>query len=479
MKRTKILCTIGPASKDVATLTKMIKAGMNAVRLNFSHGTHLSHKKLISNIRKASKLLNIDIPILQDLQGPRIRVGILPDNGIYLKKGETVIFTTNKRYKDKFINKKIFVTYNNLHKDVKKGDIILINDGLIKVQVEKVFLRDIFAKVIVGGELFSHKGLNFPDTSLTISPITDKDIEDLEFGIKNNVDFVALSFVSCAKDITLLRQLIHNIENDLRLKPKESVKIIAKIERADAIKNLDEIIEAADGIMIARGDLGIEIEPERVPILEKMIIKKCLHYPKLVIVATQMLESMMENPRPTRAELSDVANAVIDHTDVVMLSGETAMGKYPVESVNMMSKIIKETESSPYDDIVLSKELRFGINNLSNAIGLISGILAKESDINAIFLAAKTWEAVQYISRFRPEIPLVVGMLDDRSIRQANLIWGVFSFKLRKVNNTKSLIKQGLDFIYNKNLVKRGQKVLCIIGDLGEEQDEVNFMKII
>lgn len=479
MKQTKILCTIGPASEKVGVLVKMMQAGMNAARLNFSHGTYKNHKVLLRNIRSAAKKTGKVITIVQDLQGPRIRVGKLPEGGVRLQKGKDYIFTTDIKYKDTYNNDKIFVTYNKLHLEIKKGETILISDGLIKLEVIKIKGKDIKARVKIAGVVKSNKGLNFPQTKLKISPITKKDREDLEFGLKNDIDWVAISFVGSADNIHELRRIINRTQKKLGLKPQHEVKIVPKIEKSEAIHNIDEIIEAADGIMIARGDLGIELAAQKVPILQKQIIKKCLEVAKPAIVATQMLESMMENPRPTRAEVSDVANAVIDHTDVVMLSGESAGGKYPIEAVDIMSKTIQEIEGSPYDDLVFNSNMEHDVTLPHEAVGLISGVMSHTEQIDAIFVASLSGKTARYISRFRPELPLYMGAVDKRVMRQMNLVWGVQPFYLGKALSSEQIYKKGIAFLKKNKKIKKGQRVFCIVGEPAGKSAGMNLVKII
>ena len=337
-KRTKIICTIGPASSSQETLTKLIKSGMNVARLNFSHGDHPDHARLIKNIKQVSKKLDQPIAILQDLQGPKIRTGVLPAEGVKIKEGQKIILTTKKN----FLPNQIPVTYNKLHQDIKAGERLLFDDGLMDAVVLKVRGMDIVCRVITGGTLLSHKGINLPDTDIGIKSITKKDEEDLEFGVIQNVDWIALSFVRTVNDVRHLKKLINKFQKKHNIKNNAPIKIIAKIEKAEAVKNIDDILTEVDGLMVARGDLGIEIPAENVPLVQKSLINKARANAKSVVVATQMLDSMIRNPRPTRAEVSDVANAVIDHTDAVMLSGETATGKYPVSAVQIMTKIIKK-----------------------------------------------------------------------------------------------------------------------------------------
>lgn len=479
MKRTKIVCTIGPASEKVSVLTDMMKSGMNVARLNFSHGTYKNHKLLIKNIRSAAKKVGTVITIMQDLQGPRIRVGKLPEEGVSLVKGKTYIFTTDIKYKDTYNNDKIFVTFRNLHKDLKKGHILLISDGLIKLEVTKIIKKDIYAVVKIAGTVKSNKGLNFPQTRLSISPITKKDKEDLLFGLQQNIDWVALSFVSSAKDIRTLRRIIRQKERLLNLAPAHEVKIIPKIEKHEAIEHIDEIIEEADGIMIARGDLGIELPPYKVPILQKQIIRKCMAAAKPVVVATQMLESMIENPRPTRAEISDVANAVIDHTDAVMLSGETAGGKYPQEAVRVMADTVSEIEASPYDDVLFNSEMEHAISLSCEAIGLVAGVVSHTQQIDAIFVASLSGRSARYISRYRPELPVYMGAIDERVIRQMNLSWGIEPFKLAQCKSGDEIIKKGVAYLKRYKKVETGNKILCIVGEPVGVEGGMNIVKVI
>ncbi len=333
MKRTKIVATIGPASEKKAVLSKMIKNGMDIARLNFSHGSYQNHAMLIKNIRAVAKQQHRKIPILQDLQGPKIRIAELR-KPLTAKKNQTV--TIGKDFDLDF----------DISSTVKKGERILIEDGLIELRVSKVVKDQITCKVITGGSIQSHKGVNLPDSKISFPVITEKDISDLQFGLKHGVNYVALSFVRDPKDITALKKLIKKYLPTR----KKSPLIVAKIERPEAVKNIKTIIKQADVIMVARGDLGVEMPDWDVPVIQKDIIALCRKAKKPVIVATQMLDSMIRNPRPTRAEVSDVANAVIDRADAVMLSGETATGKYPVEAVTEMRLIIEDTEASPYDD---------------------------------------------------------------------------------------------------------------------------------
>lgn len=472
-KRTKIVCTIGPVSEKPAVLQKMIKAGMNVARLNFSHGTHVWHGKVIKIIRKISGSSGQPVGIIADLQGPRIRVGELPTAGVKLTPKEKVILTTNL----KNAKNKIPVTYVDLHKDLSPGNRILLDEGLLELKVLKISGRDILCEVVVGGVLTSHKGVNLPDSSVSIPPLTEKDKEDLEFAVEEGVDWVALSFVSRASEIYDLRYLIRALEKKLKLPKAASIKIIAKIEKHEAVKNLDEILEAVDGIMIARGDLGIETPPEDVPLWQKKIIDKCLAVAKPVIVATQMLDSMIRKPRPTRAEVSDVANAVIDHADAVMLSGETASGAYPLESVEMMAKIIGETERSTYDDLVMTGIVK-NIKNIDDAVSQVAKILSKTVEAKIILAASLSGYAGRIVSRYRPELPVLVTTDSVRVQRQLTLSWGIVPFVLPSCRSVEELVDRSIGYIKKNKFVSQGDKIIIIAGEPVGRSGNVNLIEI-
>lgn len=475
MRRTKIVCTLGPASDKIETLKKMVSSGMNVARLNFSHGTHAYHKKMISNVRNVSKSLKTPIGILQDLQGPKIRVGEMPKKGIEFKPGDKVIVTTEKIKQG--TKKLISIDYELLHEDIKKGDHILIEDGLFDFEVKKIEGQSIHCEVINGGVLLSHKGVNLPGVTLSVSALTEKDKKDLFFGVKNNVDFVALSFVSTAKDVIDLRYLIKDYEKQLKIKYPKPIRIIVKIERREAIKNFDEILDATDGVMVARGDLGVELPAEDVPLRQKEIIDKCLDAAKPVIVATQMLDSMIRNPRPTRAEVSDVANAVIDHTDAVMLSGETATGKYPVKSVETMAKIIEKTEQSAYDDLVLKEKVK-EIEATDKAIARVAKTLVEHVDAQAVLVASLSGYTGRVVSRYRPELPILISCDDDRVQRQLVLSWGVVPFVIPTCRSIEELIERSMAYLKKQKLIKKEDKIIVVAGEPVGRSGNVNFVEI-
>ncbi|MCC6563457.1 pyruvate kinase [Candidatus Uhrbacteria bacterium] len=470
-KRTKIFCTIGPASDSIETLTALTEAGMNVCRLNFSHGTHENHAELIKRIRQVRDVTGEPLSILQDLQGPKIRVGEMPEEGVELVAGKPIVFTSDKGD----IPKRIPVTYPNLHEDVKPGQRLLLDDGLLEVLVKSVKGKDVTCEVITGGKLKSHKGLNLPETETKISAITDKDKEDLVFGVAQGVDWIALSFVRSGEDIRQLRALIQAEEKKLA-KPREvPIGIIAKIEKPQAVEKMDEIIAEVDAIMVARGDLGIEMPAEKVPVIQKDLIKKCLALSKPVIVATQMLDSMIRNPRATRAEFSDIATAVIDHADATMLSGETASGDHPLEAVKTMAATIIETEKSSYDDLPVQTRLK---NTDDEAITNVASILSKMTDTKAILVAAMNGGAARLVSHFRPEVPICAALPSEEVAHQLNLSWGVRPMYLEGAKTIPELIEKGLEELKRQKLVSAGDEIVIVAGDQLGDSGHVQLVEL-
>ncbi len=460
-KHTKIVCTIGPATDTVEALVSLVEAGMNVCRLNFSHGTHEQHAELIKRIREASQKTGEPLCILQDLQGPKIRVGVLPDEGIELIVGKSIIFTSGAGE----LPKKIPVTYPNLHQDVKKGQRLLLDDGLLEVLVKSIKGDDVSCEVITGGTLKSHKGLNLPETDTHVSAISDKDKDDIVFGVAQGVDWVALSFVRKPEDVQELRKLIGD----------PGIKVIAKIEKPEAVINMDAIIAEVDGIMVARGDLGIEMPAEKVPVIQKELIAKCRKAGKPVIVATQMLDSMIRNPRATRAEISDIANAVIDHADATMLSGETASGAYPIDAVKIMAATIMETEKSKYDDV--TQEMRLA-ERTEVAMTNVASILGRATNAKAIIVASLTGESARLISRERPDQPIYVMTPSERVVRQLNLSWGVRAFTVPKADSVPKLIDGSLELLKAQKLISDGDEVVIVAGEPLGESGSVNLVEL-
>jgi pyruvate kinase len=460
MKRTKIICTIGPSSNQPAIISKLIASGMNLARTNMSHGEYSWHEKAIKNIRAAATRAKTTVGIIVDLQGPKIRVGALPEAGLKLVSGQTVVFSTDRR--DRLPNF-IPVTYARLHKDVKAGEKMLFDDGLMDAVVTKVSGRRVSAKVGTSGVLKSHKGMNLPDSNIREPSLTAKDVEDAKFALKMKANWVALSFVRSAADVLKLRKLLGN--------NKLNPKIIVKIEKPQAVANFDAILEATDAVMVARGDLGIEIPAEQVPVVQKTIVAKCLAAGKPVIVATQMLDSMIRNPRPTRAEVSDVANAVIDHADAVMLSGETASGKYPVEAVATMAAVVEEVEKSHFDD--LPPQLSIKHESVRRGIAGSAAILAEHICASAIVVATTSGASARFIARVRPELPIYAVVPDETAAGAVVLSWGVIPIIVPKMKDLGKLISAMRKKVCALHLVKRGQKYILVAGKWREQGEYV------
>ena len=416
MKKTKIICTLGPNADDEAVMRQLVVNGMDVARFNFSHGDHGEHKKRFRLLREVAEEEGIPVAALLDTKGPEIRTGTLKDGKkITLTAGNEIILTTEEIAGDE---RMIHINYSGLHEDVAEGNVILIDDGLIELSVERVEKERIHCRIINGGELGERKGVNVPNVKIKLPALTDKDKEDIRFGIELGFDYIAASFVRSADAIREIREILNSAGS--------SMGIIAKIENAEGLENLDEIIEASDGIMVARGDLGVEISPERLPYLQKTMIQKCSEACKVVITATQMLDSMIRNPRPTRAEVTDVANAVYDGTDVVMLSGETANGKYPVEALKMMVHIIEETESH-LDDSFFKRRVVSDDNShsISNAVCYSSVTTARALGAKVIIAPSISGYTARMLSKWHPKT-MLVGMSPSLSaVRKMQLYWGV------------------------------------------------------
>ncbi len=472
--QTKIVATLGPACADKKILSRMIDAGMNVARINFSHGTHESNGKLIATVRALAKKQKKTVMILQDIQGPKMRLGVLPEAGIVLKPNQSVVFSTDLVSAAK--KGHIPLDVPKLETFLKKGERILIADGTIEVVVTKIIKKEIEAKVVVGGTVFSHKGLNFPDSIIPLRPLTQKDKDDLQFGASINVDFVAISFVQKPEDVVEVRELLqkyHKAVGGTTTVPH----IIAKIERREAVDCAEKILAVADGIMVARGDLGLEIPAEEVPVIQKTLIHQAITQHKSVIVATQMLDSMQHSPRPTRAEVSDVANAVIDHTDAVMLSNETASGSYPVESVEMMYRIIVETEKSLFDDGVLSTSQRISVPT-DEALGVIAAHISGMIDIGAIVVLSDDDTLSRTISRQRPEVVVYRIVSQQAHIRHAALCWGVIPLVVAK-KQPKIMVHYALTYLVKQHLVQKRQSIVVVLSHVTMSGQQVHTVEII
>lgn len=459
-KQTKIVCTIGPASNTVPQLKKLIKAGMNVARLNFSHGTHPDHAKIVRSVRQAAKETGEPVTILQDLSGPKMRVGDLPEGGIKLKKGEEIQVSFGKAYKPPIIP----VSYPNIHKDIRPGEQILLDDGLLELQALRSKGKVLYCKVIVGGMLLPHKGFNVPTSVLKIDTITQKDRKDLQFGLKQNVDWVTLSFVRSSDDIKNLKSLIKRYKKT-GVKPK----IMAKIEKQEALNDLEAIVKECDGIMIARGDLAVETEAEQMAVHQKDIIEMCLKHQRAVVVATQMMASMKSHPRPTRAELSDVGHAVMDHTDCVMTSGESATGKYPVQTITLMAKIAHETEKSRYDDYPLDQHYKHR-HTRERIVGTTARLLERHSNIAAIGFLPGQEDLARLVAHFRAQVPLVVGVRSLKAAQQLNLWWGVHGVVVSGKDN--AAIKKQLISWMIKNGLRKGRMAAFLKAKFSPEDEK-------
>ncbi|NIW44683.1 MAG: pyruvate kinase [candidate division Zixibacteria bacterium] len=452
--RTKIVATIGPSSSDETTLTNMIQAGMNIARLNFSHGSHENHADIYKKLRELSRRLEKPLAIMQDLQGVKIRVGDLP-SPMTLKSKEEVTITSGQTSREG----KIPVDFPDLHEHLKPGSKILLDDGNMELQVNEVEDEDIKCSVEIGGVLKSNKGINLPGTKLEIPGFTEKDKEDLEFGLELGVDAVAVSFVSNAEDIARVKLAINQ-----KMKNTRSPLIIAKLERPEALENLDEIVDISDGVMVARGDLGVEMSPEAVPIIQKRIIETANLNKKIVITATQMLESMISNPRPTRAEANDVANAIFDGTDAVMLSGETAVGAYPVETISMMHAIIVKSEEH------LKQWGRWQgtptklYEDDSIAITGAARELAHDLNVAAIVVFTQSGRTARYMSKAMPRVPIIGFTPDEITYRRMAFYWGVHPNKIQFANTLEEMLTYVESAMIAKTPIKDGQQVVVICG---------------
>lgn len=464
MKKTKIVATLGPATEDKKTIKKLITAGLNAVRLNFSHGTHPQFEQIIKNVRELSEEMNVPIAIIQDLQGPKIRIGEVPQEGIKVKKGETIYLHTSTAYLEKKKTHFIPIQYKDLPKDIKPGDPILIDDGKIELEAVSVNLGKTQIEAIAHnkGTIYSNKGINVPKTNLRTEALTEKDLRDLEFGHTQDVDYVALSFVRKPEDIKKLRSLLKEAK-------RSKTRIIAKIERPEAMENLEEIISVSDAVMVARGDLGIEIPAEKVPIAQKRIILEANKQGKPVITATHVLNSMVENPVPTRAEVSDAANAVFDHTDAIMLSNETAVGAYPIEAVEVLDSVAKsiESEMEKHDLHPVHPEIK-NMKTL-DSISKNATDIAEDIDAKFIVTLTKTGYTAQQVAKRRPKTEIIVFTNDDKTLNQLSLVWGINKIFVSDLDfeNPAPLVKQKL---LESKAIRPGDEVVICNSVKGEKR---------
>ncbi|MEL7834007.1 pyruvate kinase [Fodinibius sp. Rm-B-1B1-1] len=468
-RRTKIVCTLGPSSNTEEKIDQLVRNGMNIARINFSHGTHEDNGKVIQNVKKVADRYGISLPVLADLQGPKIRIGDMKDGGQQVEAGDYVTLTTEEI---EGTSETIPVDYKGLVEDAVEGNRLLIDDGLLELKVIKKNESSLVAQVVVGGLLKSRKGLNLPDVDISMSSLTAKDIADLEYAVSQDVDYVAMSFVRSADDI---QEVISRVRAE-----GSNAGIIAKIEKPEAITVIDDIIEESSGIMVARGDLGIEIASERVPMVQKNIIDKCRQAGKPVITATQMLDSMIENPRPTRAESSDVANAVLDGTDAVMLSGETAAGEYPVEAVKTMDKICGLVEQNA-DDIYDSLEYRkpeWKEKQVIESLAYSCVTLAENVDAKVISTITHSGSTARRIAKFRPRVPIVAFTESDEVRRQLGMVWGVQPVKIEEIFDTDKSVKLMEEHLKNNGFVNPGDRAIIATGMPIAKKGRTNMVKV-
>jgi len=468
MRKTKIVCTIGPASNSYDKIMRLIKEGMEVARLNFSHGNYQEHLLVMNHIRKASTLIGKPVAILQDLEGPKIRIGKIKKGIILLKEDTQFTLTTRRVPGDEA---EVSVTFLNLPQSVKRGQRIFLADGTLELRVKDITAHDVICRVVKGGKLSSHKGINIPDMSADIPSLTEKDYQHILFGIKHKVDFIGLSFIRRAEEVIGVRDI-------LKKKGAENISLIAKIEKREAVENLKEIIEVVDGIMIARGDLGVEIPLETVPLIQKEIIKQCNILGKPVITATQMLMSMVNEIRPTRAEVNDVANAILDGTDAVMLSEETAIGNYPLEAVITMKKIAQRTEKVINHENIL-RERSLSVKSTSpDAISYATCQIALNLKIKAIITYTFSGSTARLVSRYRPPVPIIAASTNDDTVRKLNLSWGIFPCKSEELEDTDDMIEKSKMIALKTGLASKGDKIIITAGIPFKIPGTTNLLKI-
>ncbi|MDF2674489.1 MAG: pyk [Clostridiales bacterium] len=468
MRKTKIVCTIGPTSDNEEMLEKLISSGMDAARLNFSHGSYEEHGSRIELVKRLRKKISKPIAIILDTKGPEIRTGNFKGSNLELKEGQKFTITTRQLEGDESI---CSVSYEKLNEDLKPGDRVLISDGLIELMVESIEGQDIHCKVVNGGPIGNHKNINVPNVVINLPGITEKDINDIRFGIEKGIDFIAASFVRKAADVMAIRKVLEDNGGT-------GIHIISKIENQEGVDNIDEIIKLSDGIMVARGDLGVQIPVEEVPIAQKMIIEKCNTAGKPVITATQMLDSMIRNPRPTRAEASDVANAILDGTDAIMLSGETANGKYPVESVSTMAKIASKAETNINFKFILRKRREQHILTVPDAISLATVSTAMQLNASAVITATQSGHTARIVSKYRPQCEIIAVTPYWQIARKLSIVWGVYPIIAEKMESADEVIDKSVNEAIEHGYIKKGDLVVIAAGVPIGYAGTTNLMKV-
>ncbi len=468
LKKTKIVATVGPASENLKTLEEMIQEGMNVARVNFSHGTYEDHEKQINLIKEARKRQNTPIAIMLDTKGPEIRTGLLKNGDeVILTEGQTFVLTTEELDGDNTI---VSISYEGLPGDVKPGDQILVDDGSLDLRVEAVDGKKIITNVVTGGTLGEHKSLNLPNVVVNLPGLTDKDINDLKFGIQQGVDFIAASFVRRPDDVLAIREVLDNNNGS-------DIKIISKIESQEGVYNFDKILDLSDGIMVARGDLGVEVPAKDVPVIQKRIIMKCNNDAKPVIIATQMLDSMIHNPRPTRAEVADVANAVFDGADAIMLSGETAVGAHPVEVVKTMADIASVAEVA--DEFRLNNRLKKKQKGITNSVCEAAISMSVNLKANSVIAATASGDSARDLSKFKPDANIFATSFRNITIRQLCLSWGVFGIYVPQVTDSDKLVRESVKAVKEKDYIHEGDRAIVVAGIPVGASSVTNMIRVI
>ncbi len=467
LRKTKIICTLGPAVDSEEMIRTLIRAGMDAARFNFSHGSHEEHLQRLTLLKSVRDTMGRPVATILDTKGPEIRIRSFAEKSICLEAGDSFTLTTRDEVGDRA---HVSVTYEKLHEELQPGQEILIDDGLVALKVDAIQGRDIRCTVENGGSLSANKSINIPGVHIHLPALTERDISDIQFGVANDFDFIAASFVRRAADVQAVRQVLHDCGGD-------GIRIIAKIENQEGVDNIDEILTVSDGIMVARGDLGVEIPAARVPILQKQIIRKGLQAGKPVITATQMLDSMIRNPRPTRAEVSDVANAVFDGTSCVMLSGETAGGKYPVEALSAMASIVTEAEQSIDYWRQFRKQRIVPAGNINDAITHTCCLTAMDLDAKAILAATYSGRTARMICRFRPACPVAALTMHEKVRRQLAISWGVIPFLTGEVTSTDRIFSLSAEVARKEGLVQNGDTVVITAGIPLGKSGSTNLIK--
>lgn len=468
MRKTKIVCTIGPASESPEMIRALLRAGMDVARLNFSHGTLDEHLNRINNLREAAAELGVNLALLLDIQGPKIRVGHLPGGPIELVPGQEYILTVEPCEGDE---QRIHVDYPHLNRDLRPGSVIYIDDGLLELRVAEIRGPEVVCRVIIGGPLSSRKGLSLPGVDVDLPPLTREDVEHIRFGVRHGVDFIAASFVRRAEHVEAVRSVIREAGG--------SQQVVSKIESDEGLRNIDEIIKASDAIMVARGDLGVEIAVEEIPHAQKMLIRKCNLAGIPVITATQMLDSMIRNPTPTRAEVTDVANAILEGTDAVMLSGETAVGKYAARAVQIMDRIARRVEEVMDYPAILREKAEEGRTAIDQAVSLAACQVSQDLDVGVMICSTFSGATARFLSQKRPKAVIFAASPNEHVVRQLALSWGVCAAYLQRPAEVEALVHQSVELAKSRGVVSSGDIVTVITGLAGGSPGSTNMLRVL